>query len=402
MRFLFSFTGGSGHFLPTAPFARALARRGHEVLYTCQESMVPTVAAAGWRVEPSGGASLSDPTFRGPLVLLGREAEERVVRDFFAGRAAEERSQRLVNLTQRWRPDLVVRDEMDFGAAVAADAIGVPHAAVAVIAAGGAFVRAELVEEPLAALRSRLGLARSEPTHPTEATEATEALHRYLLLVPVPPGFRDPHDQLPTTAHYVRPAILGDLPAQPGPPAADGQRHPPQVYLTLGTIFPQESGDLFRRVLAGLSGLPVEVTVTIGGAITPAELGDQPPSVRIERFLPTHEVMRDRDLVISHAGSGTVISALALGIPQVLLPIGADQPQNADRCEDLGVGVALDASTATPGDVADAATKVLQMPDYRRNAERIAAQAAALPTVEHATSLLEGLARSGAPVIGVA
>jgi UDP:flavonoid glycosyltransferase YjiC (YdhE family) len=43
MRFLFSFTGGTGHFVPTTVFARALVRRGHEVLYSCQEGMVASV-----------------------------------------------------------------------------------------------------------------------------------------------------------------------------------------------------------------------------------------------------------------------------------------------------------------------------------------------------------------------
>jgi len=43
VRFLFNFAGGHGHFLPTLPFARATAQRGHEVAYACQQAMVGTV-----------------------------------------------------------------------------------------------------------------------------------------------------------------------------------------------------------------------------------------------------------------------------------------------------------------------------------------------------------------------
>ena len=40
VRALFTFAGGSGHFLPTVPYAQILRERGHEVMYACQEGMV--------------------------------------------------------------------------------------------------------------------------------------------------------------------------------------------------------------------------------------------------------------------------------------------------------------------------------------------------------------------------
>src|SRR5579884_4317175 len=158
VRFLFTFTGGTGHFMPTVPFARALVERGHTVRYACQESMVPVVRSRGWEAIASGGATLLDPGERRPLGPLDRGAEREVVRTFFAGRVARERTQRLLDVMNDYRPDVVVRDEVDFGAAVAGEASRVPHAAVVVIAAGG-FLEPELIAEPLTALRSEYGLA---------------------------------------------------------------------------------------------------------------------------------------------------------------------------------------------------------------------------------------------------
>lgn len=381
MRFLFSFAGGTGHFLPTTAFARVLRNRGHEILYTCQEAMLDVVASAGWRAETSGGASLLDRDKRRQLQCVDRDGEQRVVRTVFAGTIARERVQRISELIERWRPDLLVCDELDFGAAIAAEAAGLPHAEVSVIAAGG-FATAETIAAPLAELRSELGLTG-------------EARPPELLLVPAPPSFREPGDPLPATACFVRPSILEEVVAVPGgrvpaPPSA--RRH---AYVTLGTIFPQESGDLFARVLAGLSSLQLEVTVTIGDAIDPTELGELPQAVRVERFLPSSEVLPLSDVIVSHGGSGTVVAALACGIPQVLLPIGADQPNNAERCEQLGVGSALDSLTATPAQIASATTSVLQASGFRRNAERIAAEARALPDAEHVAPLLESLADTG-------
>jgi MGT family glycosyltransferase len=238
-------------------------------------------------------------------------------------------------------------------------------------------------------------------------------LHRFLTIVPVPPSFRDPGDPLPLTAHHVRPAVLGSPvlgptgpgPTGPGPtglgPTGLGPTvlgRPPTVYFTLGTIFNQESGDLFPRVLRALSGLPVEVVVTIGNELDPSEIGPQPANVRVERFLPPASVMARADAVVSHAGSGTVIAALAFGLPQVLLPMGADQPLNADRCQSLGVAVVLDAVASTADEIAAAAVNALEDRRYRDRAGAVQEEIRSLPGPEHAASLLEQLAASKAPV----
>ena len=327
MRALFTFSGGTGHFFPTLPFARVLRDRGHEVLYGCQEKMVTAVVSQGFDAIPTGGSTLLDPTLRRPLVAVDRLTEERVIGRSFAGKIAHERAGRLMALAQDWAPDLIVRDEIDFGAAVVGDFLGIPHAAVVVIAAGG-FVRADLVEGPLAALRAEHGL---------DEEGSLGMLHRYLTLVPVPPSYRDPRDRLPSTAHHVRPAVVEDntWTGQPKGPSSAGAVTP-TVYFTLGTIFHQESGDLFKRVVDGLGRLSVEVVVTVGREIDPDELGEQPSNVHVEQFLSLVDVLARSDVVVSHGGSGTVIGALAFRLPQVLLPIGADQPLNADRCQALG------------------------------------------------------------------
>jgi MGT family glycosyltransferase len=170
------------------------------------------------------------------------------------------------------------------------------------------------------------------------------------------------------------------------------------VYFTLGTVFPQESGDLFARVLAGISSLPVDVLVTVGDEIGPAELGNQPPNVRIEGFLPLADVLAESDVVVSHGGSGTVVAALALGLPQVLLPMGADQPLNADRCTELGIAVALDAMTSTATEIAEATCMALYDPSYRANVRPLREEAASQPDAGHAASLLKRLAWSRSPV----
>ena len=167
----------------------------------------------------------------------------------------------------------------------------------------------------------------------------------------------------------------------------------PVVYVTLGTIFNTESGDLFARVLAGVRELPVEVVVTVGRSMDPAEVGPQPANVHVERYLPQASVLPHCAAVVAHAGSGIVLGALEHGLPLVCLPMGADQPLNAARCTALGIGPALDPVTATPEAVRAATAAVLEDPLFRAAAARLQVEIAALPPPAAAVARLERLAR---------
>jgi UDP:flavonoid glycosyltransferase YjiC (YdhE family) len=137
-------------------------------------------------------------------------------------------------------------------------------------------------------------------------------------------------------------------------------------------------------VLEGLAGL--EVTVSVGPHVDPAELGPQPRGVRVERHVDQAAVLPRCGVVVSHGGSGSVLAALAHGLPSVLLPMGADQPWNAERCAELGVASVLDPVTATPATIRAA---VDAAPEHREAAVRLRDEIARLPPPEEAVALLE-------------
>ncbi|MEV1290353.1 glycosyltransferase [Micromonospora sp. NPDC049679] len=380
MRILFTFAGGRGHFEPLVPIARAAEAAGHVVAVAGRAALVPIIETAGFTglaVEADGGG----PPRRIPLQELDPDREDRDLRDGFADRAARQRATLLLALCADWEPDLIVCDETDFGSMIVAERLGLPYATVLVIAAGS-FVRKELIAGPLHRLRAEHGL----PPDPELAM-----LSRHLVLSPIPPRYRDPVFPLPATAHSVRPFAVGPAADDAAPPWLAELRGAPTVYFTLGTVFNVESGDLFARVLAGLRELPVNLVVTVGREIDPDELGPQPAHVHVERFIPQSVLLPYCDLVVSHGGSGSVLGALAHGLPMVLIPMGADQPHNAARCTELGVARVLDAVRATPASVRDAASAVLADPGFRRAAQRLRDEMAALPGPEHAVRLLERL-----------
>jgi len=369
VRILFTFVGGEGHLDPLVPIARAASAAGHEVAVAGGHGMVPRIEEAGLAAFALGARGV--PPERRPLLRPDIEREERDLRERLIRSGGEARAPATLALLEEWRPDVVVCDETDWGGRVAAERAGIPLATVHVLASRS-FVRPEVVAEPLGELRGAFGLRQEAP-------------EPWLALSPFPPGFTGP---LPPTVHPIRLH-------EPSPPVGGA----PLVYFTLGTIFNLESGDLFTRALAGLREVPTEVVVTVGRAIDPGELGPQPANVRVERYLPQAEILPRARLVVSHGGSGSLLGALAHGLPMVLIPMGADQIPNAARCAELGVARVLDAVDATPEDVREAAAAVLADPSYRQAAERLRAELLALPGPEHAIALLERLAAERGPIL---
>lgn len=376
MRLLFTFAGGEGHLQPMLPLARTAAAAGHTVTVTGARSLGSTVRRAGLGFVSTGPNVRPQ---RRSLQPVDMDSERRVVGEYFAGRLATVRAADLLGLCEDFRPDVMVRDEMDFGSAVAAERLGIPHASAIVIGAGS-FVKPGLIVEPLSLLRADHGL----PADPDLGM-----LTRDLVLCPFPRAFRDPADPLPTAARYFRPESHGR--PQTGSRILDQLADRPTLYLTLGTIFNTESGDLFSRVLAGVRDLDLEVVVTVGRGIDPAELGPQPRHVHVERYVPQASLLPHCAAVLNHAGSGSVLGALVHGLPMVCIPLGADQPLNAERCTALGVGQELDALTFKPEDVHAATSAVLTEPRYRSSAKRVQAEIAAMPSTRDALALLEDL-----------
>jgi UDP:flavonoid glycosyltransferase YjiC (YdhE family) len=387
VRVLLAFVGGRGHFEPLVPIARAAAAAGHTVAFTCGRSMLAAVEAEGFVALPTTPARPDDTgglPERRPLLPVDTAREERDLRERFARDGARERAAGMLALVPDSQPDVIVCDEVDFGSMIAAERLGIPYASVIVLAAGG-MLRPDVVGEALDEVRAENGLPPDR---------GLAALSRHLVFHPAPPSFRDPAAALPPTARPVN--VFSPDPSAP-PPDRPWPATPPEgpaVYATLGTIFNLESGDLFQRVLAGLRDHPGDVVLTVGSDLDPRGFGDRPAHIHIERFLPQAAVLPYVDVVVSHGGSGSVLGALAHGLPMVLIAMGADQPWNAGRCAALGVARVLDPVGATPADVRSAVRTVLEDPSYREAAGWLQVEMRRMPGPAVAVKDLERLVRA--------
>jgi UDP:flavonoid glycosyltransferase YjiC (YdhE family) len=117
----------------------------------------------------------------------------------------------------------------------------------------------------------------------------------------------------------------------------------------------------------------------VGPEGEPAALGELPANVHVERFVAQSEVLPLVDLIVHHGGTGTVLGALEAGLPQLLLPQGADQFLNAEMLTTAGAVRALPNEVQQPGAIGEAVRALLGDCPERQAAAQLRDEIAAMP-----------------------
>jgi UDP:flavonoid glycosyltransferase YjiC (YdhE family) len=142
-------------------------------------------------------------------------------------------------------------------------------------------------------------------------------------------------------------------------------------------------------VLAALGTLPVRALVTTGPAL---ELnGATPANVEVRSFVPHAEVLPDTDLVVTHAGMGSVLVSLAHGVPLVCLPMGRDQLDVAARVVHARAGLRV-SPKASKAKIAAAVGDALADHTLAVNAGRLGQAIRHEVAADRAVAELQGLA----------
>ena len=413
--FLFTLWDGGGNAPPVLSVAAALVARGHDVRVIADPVLRGDVLATGARHTPWTTA----PQRR------ERTLETDFLRDFEArtpmGATARLRDHLMIGPAARFArdtldelgrepADVVVSEMLVVGSQIAAEAAGVPNVllvpnvfpgeipdsppfGMGLTARDDALGR--LRDRSLAAMGRRLWDRRLDDLNAVRADHGLAPLTTVfdlferadLILVLTSAAFEPPGAaRLPDRVRYCGPRL--DDPGWAGawdePDGTD-----PLVLVALSTTF-QDQGSTVRRVIDALGRLPVRGFVTTGPSIDRSDLA-APANVTVVAAAPHSAVLPHAAAVVTHAGHGTVIKALAHGVPLVCLPFGRDQPDTAQRVVAAHAGLRLRPS-ARASAIAAAVTKVLEDPSYRAGAGRIAAAITADHRRDIAADELEAIA----------
>src|SRR5262249_38777838 len=110
--------------------ARALEARGHEAAFVCSAPFSREVERFGLRALPAGLPWEWAEAERYFPVLRGVPQHERyawILENVYAGEAARRLYPELLAICEAFRPDVVVRDQMEFASWLAAERLGIPH-----------------------------------------------------------------------------------------------------------------------------------------------------------------------------------------------------------------------------------------------------------------------------------
>ncbi len=384
LRILFACLPAYGHLYPVMPLAQACRDAGHDVVIATGPEAAGRLSANGWQVEV-----VDADTAAAAREVMGQGLNFRELPPpqrwrfgaaMFGDVLCRKVSAELGPIISRQQPDLVVYEEMNLGASLAAGRAGIP----AVRHGLGPALPPEMLDSYLGMLADQWRAGGEEPPEPN-------SILGQLCLDIWPSGLRQPPSALPMPSIALRPTPWSE-PGLALPELFSGPYDRPRVYLTLGTVTPGAPGmvGVLRTVLDGLADQDADVLVSIGPALDKAVLGVLPPRVHLEAFVPGAQVLPLVDLVIHHGGSGTTLGSMAAGRPQLVLPqVAHDQFINASAVAGSGAGAALMPGQVSAEAVGREAARLLGPGTHRQQAQVLAQQIRDMPAP---AAVLESLA----------
>jgi UDP:flavonoid glycosyltransferase YjiC (YdhE family) len=215
--------------------------------------------------------------------------------------------------------------------------------------------------------------------------ELHTGLSRSLTMVATIPQLEYPRDW-PSWIRITGPLIWEPPGEEVLPPPGDGP-----VVLVAPSTSQDPDHTLLRAALAGLAGESVRVMATWNGR-EPEKPLPQPPNAVLAPWLSYTRTMPHCDLVITHAGHGTVVRALTLGRPILACPVAGDMGENAARIAWAGLGTRLPRRLLSPAAIRIATRRVLTDPAIRARAEAVALWAETHDGAQSAALEVEGWA----------
>ncbi|GAA2251755.1 MULTISPECIES: nucleotide disphospho-sugar-binding domain-containing protein [Kitasatospora] len=328
MRVLFTAPAAAGHIFPMVPTAQALRSAGHQVLFA-GSAPLETLCNTGLPVVEIGdgtgiGEAFQRITKDEPRYVAKDRTQEEILELAALGFAEHGRVaiDGLLRVATEWRPDIMVMEPFASAAPLVAAKLGIPT------------------------LVHNFGVMPGLPMldRLAEILSAEYQAHSV-----AGPGERTVIDVVPASlggdgggwrVRYVPFNGGGVVPSD-----LVGRSERRRIAVTLGTVLTEYAG---VNPIAWLTEQAAEVDADFLLAVGSADLsplGTLPDNIRPLPWTPLAELLDVSDAVIHHGGSGTMLTAAVAGVPQLILPQGADHFINVDAAVAKGYGLRSDSDS---------------------------------------------------------
>lgn len=383
MRVLLTALRMAGHYRPILPYAKALQNQGHEVLFAASTEVATVLEKEGL---PHGvlshpGDKRIDEFWANAGKLPPDEFVGAAIGGVFVDLCGRFALPDLRAMVETWKPDLIIRENTEFSAVVAAEEAGVPHIRIAITNGKAEDLTIKTAAPYVDAIRRDRRLDADEGASMRNEPVFTSFPASFNAGTPVQNG---------VAPFLVKmPEILLD-PALPVPTwATDDGR--PLVFITFGTMTARESKNhlVYRAAIEAVAELPIRAVFSTGTPVEDDALGPIPDNLWLEQWVDQRDIYPRAQSLVCHGGAGTMLAGMSAGLPMVVAPFFGGQPDNAKRIEKTGAGVAL--FEPDKGSFKAAIEQSLNDPKMRANAAGMAADMAQMPSLKEAIEEFERL-----------
>ncbi|MFG1924757.1 glycosyltransferase [Cryptosporangium sp. NPDC048952] len=323
----------SGHVLPLLPLARALAEADHEILIATAADAATAARKQGLPVEDIAPDFDFAAIARGVALRHPWAAANKLFGTINAKLVDAVR-----DVTETFRPDVVVVEPLAVAGLIAAAGHGVP----AVRHETNLLDGAELVQATAGPALRRLAIDRL----PDPAA----------VIQVLPPSVVGPR---PGWAMRYEPPAPAPLPSWlTETPAL------PRILVSRSTVAGSGNGNMMKALVAVAGSIDAEFVLVRPEPGLPPEL---PDNVRTIGWVSLDAVLPTCTGIVHHGGAGTVQAALAAGVPQLVVPGPGDRRHNAELVAEIGAGI----SAPLKGPSAEHLQRLITDDELRRVSVRI-------------------------------
>jgi N-glycosyltransferase len=209
----------------------------------------------------------------------------------------------------------------------------------------------------------------------------------------MPEAFYPPADRLPNARYYRRPPESGQAPLDEAVAALPADR--PLVLAGLGSNahrVVEGAESVLNTIIEVLGQLPVTGVVALGEGRDPDRWsGARAENVHLTSFVQQQLLLPSCAAFITHAGFNSVREAVEAGVPMVAVPLFAEEPANARRIVELGLGLSLTPEELTAAKLRNAVERVLSDWRPRAHVKSLQRQMFALPSLSQIVEDVQSL-----------
>ena len=414
LRFIFVPLGSAGDINPLVWLARLMAERGHEVVIVMQTAMAEHGHRARLRTVPVGAAEEQEAVVRNPDIWHPRRGFRLLAQHF-----PEWAREMVPAIRHELVPGrtVVIGAGIAFGARIVAELERVPLVTAQLqpcifmsphdcpVAMRGMehlkrwplWLRRlvfrisnletdRLLRKPINRLRADLGLHQ-----PVSGILSRWAQSPDLVLALFPEWFGPRQPDWPSQTRLARFPLYDEAEGRPVSSRLEDflRAGPPPILLTPGSAN-MHARQFFDAGLAACRALGRRaLLLTPFTEQLPASI--LPPHLHVD-FAPFSRVFPRCAAVVHHGGIGTCAQGLAAGVPQLIMAMSHDQPDNGWRLRQLGVGRYLYPNQFTAPKVTSALRDLLESAQVARACQDARQQMDSQIPVETVGELLENFA----------